>query len=649
MKKYPYVRQIGIKDCGVACLKMILQFYGGNESLERLRNLTNTTKEGTSAFDLIKGAKKLGFDATGYQATIDQIQSNQLPVIAYTIINQTYQHYMVIYEITKKWVLVGDPSTKLKRMKHSEFESIFQNVILVFEPLMLLPNHKDFSFLKRKTTEIMKSQKKYFLLLAVLTIAITLRSIILTLPIRLAVDFTFETIPVGLYMFFAFLLFFQFLFQHFQAKISIQINKITNTQLWSYLMEKIFFLPYQYYRNHTTGEMISKIQDFEKINEWITVTFSNTLIDALMIFFLSIFMCNIHVSLFIITLLVVIIFTFFHYFFQKKRMNMERQIIENRAILHSQLVESISGFETIKGLNLESNFCNRLNENYQNILIKQVKMLNQQFLESHIQSFFLYLGSFAILVVGLSIKELSLGSVVLFSSFYTMFLDSIFHIINWIYKWKEIKISIQNMDDLIIEGEKKNNLISQNLQISYQNLDITVIQGEKILLLGKSGIGKSALLKMIKKYYNNSFVYPELKEEDIVYISQNEILFTDTIYNNITIGNKNKSELNRVIKLCEMDSIISRSKLGLNALIEENGYNLSGGEKERIFLARALLSQPKILLVDETFSQMDVSLERRILRNLIDHYENMTVIVVSHRTDNKDLFHHVYTLEGGNK
>ena len=649
MKKYPYVRQIGIKDCGVACLKMVLQFYGGNESLEKLREFTNTTKEGTSAFDLIKGAKKVGLDGAGYQATIDQIESNQLPVIAYTIINQTYQHYMVIYEITKKWILVGDPSTKLKKMKYSAFKDIYQNVILVFEPLTLLPYHKESSFLKKKIAKTMSSQKKWFLLLAILTIIVTLCSIILTLPIRLAVDFTFQNIPVELYISFFLILFFQFFFQHFQTKISIWINKATNTQLWSYLMEKILFLPYQYYRNHTTGEILSKIQDFEKINEFITVTFSNTLIDVLMIFFLSIFMCSIHTTLFVVTLVILVLLAFFNFFFQKKRLNMERAIIEKKAIFHSQLIESINGFETIKGLNLQHIFWNKSNENYQSILMKQMTWMEQQFLESHIQNFIFYIGNFLILVLGLSMQKLSLGNVILFSSLYTTFLDSFFHIINWIYKWKEIKISIQNIDDLIIEENKQNNLISENLQISYQNLDITVKQGEKILLLGKSGIGKSTLLKMIKKYYSNNFVYPNLEEDDIAYISQNEILFTDTIYHNVTVGNKNILELNKVIKLCEMDSIIAKSKLGLNALIEENGYNLSGGEKERIFLARALLLNPKILLVDEAFSQMDIQLERRILRNLIDHYENMTIIVVSHRMDNKDLFHHVYTLEGGIK
>ena len=163
-------------------------------------------------------------------------------------------------------------------------------------------------------------------------------------------------------------------------------------------------------------------------------------------------------------------------------------------------------------------------------------------------------------------------------------------------------------------------------------------ENEKIMLLGESGIGKSTLLKMIKGYLDNNFIYPNIKLNDIIYISQNEILFTDTIYNNLIIGNSNEKELSKVIKLCCLESVIKKRKLGLQSLIEENGYNLSGGEKQRIILARALLKNPKILLIDEGLNKLDINTERKILKNLFDKLKDKTIIIISHRIDNIDLF-----------
>ena len=627
MKKYPYVRQIGIKDCGVSCLKMVLQFYGGNESLEKLREYTNTTKEGTSAFDLIKGAKKVGLDAAGYQATIDQIKSNQLPVIAYTIINQTYQHYMVIYEITKKWILVGDPATKLKKMKYSEFQDIYQNVILVFEPLTLLPYHEESSFLKKKITEIMKSQKKYFLLLAILTIIVTLCSIILTLPIRLAVDFTFQNFPVKLYTSFFLILFFQFLSGHFQTKISIWINKATNTQLWSYLMEKILFLPYQYYRNRTTGEILSKVTNIEKVSNFIINTFSNLIINLLIIIFSLILMYIINIKM----LFVILILTFFicitTLIYTEKRTSYLTETISNKSIIDSYLYEAISGFETVKGLNIEEETINKLNKKNDNFFKSKNKYSLIGIKEYGLQNLIYIIGNIVFILIGIKfIKNgiMRISDFILFFSLYNNFSEPFMNMIDYIHSFKDVKLSIKCIEDIFIPN------INTKEEIP--------LYDKNTIILGPSGVGKSTLLKKIKGYYSSN-------NKDIIYISQNEILFTDTIYNNILIGNKNKENLDKVIDICELKSVIESRKLKGNSLIEENGYNLSGGEKQRIILARSIIKKPKLLLIDEGLSEVNIDLERKILKNIMDNYKDMIIIFVSHRKENIDLFENVINLE----
>ena len=131
----------------------------------------------------------------------------------------------------------------------------------------------------------------------------------------------------------------------------------------------------------------------------------------------------------------------------------------------------------------------------------------------------------------------------------------------------------------------------------------------------------------------------ECIKENICYISQNEMLFTDSLYNNLCLNDDvSDKKLNEVLDICYIKDIFKKSNLGINTLIEENGFNLSGGEKQRIVLGRTLLKPFNILIIDEGLNQVDISLERKILKNIIKKYQDKTIIVISHRLENMDLF-----------
>ena len=175
------------------------------------------------------------------------------------------------------------------------------------------------------------------------------------------------------------------------------------------------------------------------------------------------------------------------------------------------------------------------------------------------------------------------------------------------------------------------------------------------MLIGHSGCGKSTLLKLIKQYYTTDSIYIDDKKinkinmnDNVTYISQDEYLFTDTLYNNITMYNDyKKEEIDKIIDICELKPIFN--DLGLDMLIEENGFNLSGGEAQRIVLARALLHIKDYLLIDEGLSEVDINLERRILKKIFKEYKDKTIIYVSHRKDNLDLFDKLIELDKNNE
>ena len=202
----------------------------------------------------------------------------------------------------------------------------------------------------------------------------------------------------------------------------------------------------------------------------------------------------------------------------------------------------------------------------------------------------------------------------------------------------------------------KGDIVIDNLNYSFgdntvlKNINLKIINGSKVMVIGSSGSGKSTLFKILKKYYEiprNQIYIDEIdindyQTSDIVYVSQSEILFSDTVYNNI-----NSNNIIDISKLCLVDKIVQKNQLGYNMLIEENGFNLSGGERQRIILARAIARDFNILVIDEGLSQVDTNMERKIMKNLFQKYQKQTIIFISHRLDNIDLFDQVIKIEKG--
>ena len=168
------------------------------------------------------------------------------------------------------------------------------------------------------------------------------------------------------------------------------------------------------------------------------------------------------------------------------------------------------------------------------------------------------------------------------------------------------------------------------------------------------------MLKLLYKYYDiernkiyinnydiNDFTISDIRS-NITYISQNEILYNDTIRNNIII--ERETDEKTFIDICRMvyvDEIIKDNNLSYDFNLEENGANLSGGQRQRIVLARSLLKNSKIILIDEGLNEIDINLERKILKNIFKYYKDKTIIIVSHRLDNMELYNRVVKLEDG--
>ena len=669
-KKYPFTKQEGLKDCAAACMQMIIKYYNGYISINDLNEMLETTKEGVSAFKIIEVSNKIGFKATGIRLNLLELnKSVTLPVIAHVVINN-YNHYIVVYKIDsfKKSVIIADPQSKIKTISFKEFESIWTNVIINLYPVKPI-EHRNYEKHLNYKNIILKNKKTIFQLCYISFIYMIL-SIVASFYMKYVFDNYLSNFHLIFTVFILFIIInlYKIFTNLIRTKILIDLNKNIDIDLSLDIFSKILSLPYGYYRNKTTGEIITRYTELSKIRETISKVLLTLFLDLPLCITSFIIMYFLNSKLTMISLIAVLLYTIIVIVYNRILNDtiLEAQI--KKAEMNTVLIESINGFETIKGLNLydyiKLKFENKYIKYLKNVIkidsILNIKENLKEIVNQLIEMIIIFTG-----VIYVRSETITIGTLMTYNSILVFFLAPIRNLLSLDNSIIESKRIVKRVNEMLKKEEnvKKINIVysdilikslsfKQNEKTILNKINLHISKGEKVIITGKSGSGKSTLLKILMNYYND--YQGEIKINGIniksinlknVYISQNETLFTDTIYNNIVLGN-NDSNFSEVVKMCYVDEIIN-SNLGYNQIIEENGFNISGGQKQRIILARSIINEFDLLLIDEGLNQIDVELERKILKNLFNKFHDKTIIIVSHRLENMDLYDKLIKLENG--
>lgn len=658
---------------------MIINFYGGNLPIDQIRDLTKTDKNGTTAFHIIEACKSIGFNAEGIKTALEQLNKENLilPCIAHVVIDGKYKHFVVIYKIDfkNKKIIIADPSCSIKKITFSEFQKMWSGVLITLYPLKKLPLTQNISFIDF-LLKIIKLHKTFVFNIIMLSIFITIFSVISSFYMKNILDaINYNNLTI-IFIFFLFINIFKILSDFFRNKLLIYLNQKIDLLLTLDTYKKIISLPYNYYHTRTTGDIISRVNDLSIIRNMITKVSLSLFIDLPLALVTFIIFYIINTKLFFISLIIVFIYLLLMIFSKNRITNNINTIQVNKSETMSYMIETINGFETVKSVGNEAQIIDKFEKKYVKFLKNIFKFDNYNNTISILKDLVNAVGYLTIIYVGAKmviLGNLTFGDLLVFVNLLNYFLEPIKNIIDLNSEIKEAKNSLRRILELFKNENKKQTFIDnvKVKEISFNNLSYSYdykekqlkkinlkLKKQKILILGKSGSGKSTLFKLLMRYYEiprnqitiNGYDINDYKDDVIKqnfsYISQNEILYTDSIYNNLKIDkNITEEQIIEISKKCFIDEFLN--DLGLNMLIEENGYNLSGGQRQRIILARALLKNFEVLIIDEGLSQMDINLERKILKNLFKMYENKMIIVISHRLDNMDLYDRVIELKNG--
>lgn len=668
LKKYPYIHQKESKDCGVSCLLMIIKYYNGCISEDTLYDMTKTTKNGTSAYNLIEAAKALGFKAGGAKCEIDKLNYSH-PFIAHVLVNEKYGHYIVVYKMNrkKKELYIADPATKKMKISFDKFKEVFTGVIITLTPERKLPTYENNISLKKYIKNMIFSNKKEWLLLYIESLILIIISLLFSLSLVIMLNITKTKSETQMYK--ILIIFFTIgilknIITYIKNKMLHQIQNKIDNQLMFQTIKNIILLPYKFYCNRSTGDITKRIQDLEKVSYNISEFMSLIFIDSLMALISAFLLFRINYSLFKITFVWITLYLLISWLFKNPLKDKIQILKQKSSNLFNNLIESIKGFETIKNLQLEDKNIIKITKeyiDYNNELYSFKNINEKQIVIKNSISDIGYLILYATGCIQIINGTLTLTELITFQTLLVYLLLPIEHLIEMNCSFYDMEKSLQRGLE-ILYFEKNNQKLKchkiesielKNLRYEsiLNNISLKFIEGEKILLMGKSGSGKSTLLKIIRGYYkiNNGSIYINNIEfnlynkrdigNKITYIAQNEIIFTNTLYNNIKLDRNIKDkDIAKQLKINHINEIIKEKTIGLEELIEENGNNLSGGERQRIIIARSLLKVSDVILIDEGFSQMDSSLERKILKNIFKYYSDKIILVVSHRKDNLDLY-----------
>lgn len=650
--------------------------------MENIRELLKVNTQGTTAFHIVEGAKKIGFEAKGVKCSIDDMNEDNmvLPCIANVVINKTYKHFIVIYKIDfkKKRLLIADPSNKLMYMSFDIFNSIFSGVLILLYPIDELPFEKTKNLKLNLFLNIIKSHPILIKQISILSIFITIFSCICSFYLEKICDsvtiYGNKDIVIFILLLFIVLSSAKCLTKFFREKVLLLLNEKIDLRLTMDTYNKILLLPYKNYRSKTTGDIVTRLIDVGVIKNTSSKIFLTLLVDLPLSIIATILLLLINTQLFIISLAVLtlylLVMLMFKDYFDETFIKLKKENIS----VTSYMIESISNFETVKGLKIFENMYLQFEKRFVSMLKKKYSYESvyclQQFLKDLISEcgLFLVYGMGALLVIK---GEMSFSSLLTFGTLLSYFFEPVQSIVNLEKDIRELDLILNRQLDLNIENDMgitnnqfKGDIKICNLNYTYndeidilKNINLKFKYGEKIVITGTSGCGKSTLVKILMKYYpverekitiNNIDINDYETSSGMNYISQNENLYTDSLYNNIVLYDKcNTNRFIEICKMCCIENIVSKNRLGFNMLIEENGFNLSGGERQRIVLARTLIRNFNMLIIDEGLSQIDVDMERKILKSIFEKYKNKTIIVISHRLENLDLFDRKIKMKSG--
>lgn len=695
--RYTFVKQHDITDCAAACLAMICLHYKKETTITRLRDMMGTDLKGTNLIGLSRCAESLGFVCQAVRVDREGFLSRySLPAIANVVTKEGLSHFVVIFKVSEKYVVVGDPARDLMRMETEEFYKNFTGAILILKP------SNGFSGGKVKGQKMMERfiklllpQKKLFAYSILASILLTILGIVSSLFNKIIMD---EILPYKLkntlllvLIIFAVIAVTQSVIDFVRQWLMLYLSQKIDIPLMLGYFEHIYKLPMKFFSTRKTGDIITRFSDAFTIKDIFTNIALTLIMDVAMAFITGTILFKMNSSLFVIILFMTVISILLVFLFKQPYKKINEEQMQQGSILNSQIIEGLRAVETIKGNANEETELEGIEKEY----IKSLRIAFKEGMLSNIQGSISNLVSTAgnLILMYFGIMQVingdsTLGSFMAFMTLSGYFMDPVGRLVGLQLQIQEAGISMKRMTE-ILEYEREQSYVGENIgeeenlsvmlmmnqkwdrdkvyqklkkvegdvevrNVTFRygnrkpvlkNISFTVPKGKKVALVGASGSGKSTIAKLLLKYYepeNGEILIDgiDIEEYDnqslrkaISYVPQTIELFSKSIYDNIRVSRMNASleEVKEAAKAADAHEFIKKLPMQYYTYLEEAGNGLSGGEKQRIALARAFLKDNQFYILDESTSNLDFGTENIIFDMIYHKFHKKSMLIIAHR------------------
>ena len=665
-RRVPWVRQMGLADCGAACLAMVLAYHGKEVPLDELRQMTSTNRDGVDAAAMTQAAQQYGLSPRGVAADLDDLK--HLPPA--TILHWEFAHFVVFERLRRNGVQVMDPAMGRRRLSLDVFRRAYTGVAITFEP------GEDFQTSKLKTRGTWRYLRPLLgqsrRLTGVLVESVLLRLLALALPLLtgLLVD---QIVPrndrylllvIGATM--GAVVGYYFVATLLRYHLLLQLRTHLDVRLTTDFVEHLVDLPYAFFLGRSAGDLMMRLQSNTVVREFLTTGTISAVIDGSLgtLYLVLLFMLSPQLATLVLVLgllqVTVLLLA------RRRNQHLMSESLHVEAKSQSYTFEMLAGIETLKAAGAER----RASEHWKRLFVDQVNVaLRRGRLEASVDTVTgtLQLASpLAILVYGgfqVLNGGLSLGTMLAAAALAAGFLEPLATMIETSFKLQLLRSYMERIGDVLDspreqEGKQvatahrlSGRVTAEGVSFAYgplapmvvTDVSLEVEPGRQLGIAGRTGSGKSTLARLLLGMYpptsgrilfdGNDLAELELKSvrRQIGIVTQRPYLFGASIRENIAISDPTMPHemVVEAAKLaCIHDEIVAMP-MGYETPLIDGGASLSGGQQQRIALARALAHHPTILLLDEATSDLDSVTERMVHHNL--NTLGCTRIVIAHR------------------